>query len=84
MNAVTPVEGIVINKGYQMNDKKTIKRKPAGAFPNTPQGWADYEAQFDFSPDELYANRPPTWNGEDDEPEEEWRVGEDFQEDDDE
>ena len=62
-----------------MVTKKTIIR-PRGAFPDTPQGWADYEAQWDFSPDEIYANRPPTWNGEDDEPEE-WLSGDDFGED---
>jgi hypothetical protein len=35
---------------------KTIIR-PAGAFPNTKEGFADYQAQFeghDFSSDELY------------------------------
>lgn len=56
-----------------MSGKKTIRFI-------SPVRWDSY----DFSPDEIYANRPPTWNGEDDEPEEEWRVGEDFQEDDDE
>ena len=53
--------------------KTTIKpatvKKPAGAFPNTPEGFAEYEAQWDFSVDELYANRPPTWDGDEgDEP----------------
>ena len=68
-------------KDNTMNDKKTII-KPRGAFPDTPQGWADYEAQWDFSLDEIYDNRPPTWDGDNgDEPEEEWRSGDDFQED---
>jgi len=65
-----------------MNDKKTTYKKPAGAFPNTPQGWADYEAQFDFSPDEHYlTGNTGIWDGdEDDEPEENWTSGDDFQE----
>ena len=42
--------------------------RPAGAFPNTKEGFADYQAQFenyDFSSDELYLTHN---NG--DEPEE--------------
>jgi hypothetical protein len=63
-------------------NKPVTAKKPAGAFPNTPQGWADYEAQWDFAADEIYANRPPTWDGDnDDEPEEEWQSGEDYGED---
>ena len=44
----------------------------------SPVRWDSY----DLSPDEIYANRPPTWDGDNgDEPEEEWRTGEDFGED---
>ena len=59
------------------------KIRPAGAFPNTPEGWADYEAQWDFSSDELYGTgNTGIWDGDEgDEPEEEWIVGEDFGED---
>ena len=53
-----------------MVTKKTIKFI-------SPVRWDSY----DFTPDEIYANRPPTWNGEDDEPEEDWTSGDDFQED---
>ena len=64
-------------------ERKLIR--PAGAFPQTPEGWQEYQSQFkehDFSSDEIYANRPPTWDGDEgDEPEEEWIVGEDFGED---
>jgi hypothetical protein len=56
--------------------------RPAGAFPQTEEGWEDYKAQFekhDFSSDEIYGNRPPTWDGDNgDEPEEDWTSGDDF------
>jgi hypothetical protein len=56
-------------KDNTMSGKKTIRFI-------SPVRWDSY----DFSPDEIYANRPPTWNGEDDEPED-YQTGEDYGED---
>ncbi len=58
-----------------MSGKKTIRFI-------SPVRWDSY----DFSPDELYlTGNTGIWDGDrDDEPEENWRTGNDFQEDDDE
>ena len=57
-----------------MSGKKTIRFI-------SPVRWDSY----DLSPNEIYDNRPPTWDGDNgDEPEENWTSGDDFGEDDDE
>ncbi len=58
------------SKGGYMS--KTIIR-PAGAFPNTKEGFADYQAQWDnhdFSSDELYGTgNTGIWDGDEGEEE---------------